>query len=216
MGMRLTIFGGTGRTGQPLVAQALTGGHEVTALARSPEKAAAILPLDADGLTLLEGDLLDAAAVRRASDGADAVINVAGPVKGAPDDLQQRAIGHLLAAMDEHGVRRIVTLTGAGVRIPGDTPKLVDRAFGTALKVLQGRLLEDSVAYVAAVRASGTDWTIVRAPRLLDAPATGTVVIRTHVGQGTSSKLTREDLATVLLDAVADDATIGTAPVVSN
>ncbi len=118
--------------------------------------------------------------------------------------------------MDEHGVRRIVTLTGAGVRLTGDTPKAVDRVFGTALKLLQGKLLADSVAYVEAVRTSDTDWTVVRAPRLLDGSVTGTVVSRPHVGQGTSSKLTREDLATFLLDAVTDDATIGTAPAVSN
>jgi putative NADH-flavin reductase len=214
--MKLAIFGGTGRTGQPLVAQALARGHEVTALARSAEKAAETLPLDADGLQLVTGDLLDPAAVSTVVAGADAVINVAGQVKGAPEDLQRRAIGHILAAMDEHGVRRIVTLTGAGVRIPGDTPKVVDRVFGTALKLLQGKLLEDSVAYVDAVRSSDTDWTVVRAPRLLDGPATGSTVSRPHVGQGTSSKLTRADLATLLLDIAADDATIGTAPAVSN
>lgn len=214
--MRLAILGGTGRTGQPLVAQALTRGHEVTALVRSSEKAAAVLPTDADGLTLVEGDLLDASAVSKVVAGVDAVINVAGQVKGAPEDLQQRAIGHILVAMDQDGVRRIVTLTGAGVRIPGDTPTAVDRIFGTALKLLQGKLLADSVACVEAVRTSGTDWTVVRAPRLLDGPATGTVVTRPHVGQGASSKLTREDLATYLLDAVTDDATIGTAPAVSN
>lgn len=214
--MRLAIFGGTGRTGRALVEQALGRGHEVTALVRSSDKAAAVLPADAADLTLVQGDLLDAAAVSRASDGAEAAINVAGPVKDGPEDLQQRAMAHILAALDEHGLRRLVTLTGAGVRLPGDTPKLVDRVFGTALKLLQGAVLADSVAAVAAVRSSDTDWTVVRVPRLLDAPATGTVVIRPHVGQGTSAKLTRPDLATVLLDTVADDATIGTAPVVSN
>ncbi len=82
--MRLAIFGGTGRSGQPLVAQALTRGYEVTALVRSTGKAAAVLPPDADGLTLVEGDLLNAAAVSKAVAGTDAVTTSPGRSRVRP------------------------------------------------------------------------------------------------------------------------------------
>jgi uncharacterized protein YbjT (DUF2867 family) len=36
--MKLAIFGATGRTGRPLVQQALEAGHEVVALVRTPAK----------------------------------------------------------------------------------------------------------------------------------------------------------------------------------
>ena len=35
-GMQLAVFGATGRTGRPLVQQALDWGHDVVAFARSP------------------------------------------------------------------------------------------------------------------------------------------------------------------------------------
>jgi putative NADH-flavin reductase len=36
--MRLAVFGATGRTGRPLVAQALAASHEVVAFARDPAR----------------------------------------------------------------------------------------------------------------------------------------------------------------------------------
>lgn len=36
--MRIAIFGASGRTGRPLVEQALEAGHEVRALVRDPSK----------------------------------------------------------------------------------------------------------------------------------------------------------------------------------
>jgi NADPH-dependent curcumin reductase CurA len=51
-GTRITVFGTTGRTGQPLVRQALGRGHDVVAFARSPAK----LDVTDDALTVVEGD----------------------------------------------------------------------------------------------------------------------------------------------------------------
>lgn len=133
--MNIAVLGATGRTGVAVVQQALERGHVVQALVRSSSKAA-LLP-DHDRLIVVEGDLLDESAVTKVVDGVDAVINVAGHVKGSPKDLQQRAIAVLLPVMRDRGVRRIVTLTGAGVRHPDDRPKPVDRVFGFALKLLQ-------------------------------------------------------------------------------
>lgn len=214
--VQLAIFGTTGRTGVPLVHQALERGHDVRALARSRAKAAELLPVDHGRFELVEGDLLDADAVQRTVAGTDAVVNVAGQVKGAPTDLQQRAIGHVLDAMRRHDVARLVTLTGAGVRVEGDRPTPVDRVFGTLLKLLQRELLEDSVAYVAKVRASDRDWTVVRAPRLTDGARRGTP-LRTaaSVGGGTGTQLGREDLAAFLLELVEQGSWSRQAPVVS-
>lgn len=60
--MKLTVFGGTGRTGQLVVEQALAAGHEVIVLARNPEKVAIQHP----ALEIVQGDVQDAAAVERA------------------------------------------------------------------------------------------------------------------------------------------------------
>jgi hypothetical protein len=69
-----------------------------------------------------------------------------------------------------------------------------DGAFGVVLRLTQRRLVEDSIAAVDAIRASGLDWTIIRAPRLTDEPGSGelyvgpvgresgTMVARGHAG----------------------------------
>ncbi|HVM20087.1 MAG TPA: NAD(P)H-binding protein [Egibacteraceae bacterium] len=207
------MLGATGRTGVPLVGQALARGHSVRALVRSHDKAAR-LPAD-DRLTLVEGDLLDAGAVSKVIEGSAAVLNVAGPGKGSPPGLQQRAIGLIIAAMTEHGVDRLITLTGAGVRDEGDQPKVIDRLFHAALKTVQGQLLADSEAYVRAVRDSGLRWTVVRAPRLVDAPVQGRYRVVRHVGAASGTKLARTDLATFILDELDGGTYVGAMPVVS-
>ena len=58
--MKLAIFGATGRTGKPLVKQALEAGHEVVALVRTPAK----MPLPSDRLTVVQGDSMRALMLR--------------------------------------------------------------------------------------------------------------------------------------------------------
>jgi len=50
--MRIAVFGATGRTGRPLVRQALDRRHDVVAFARSPSK----LNAENAGVTVVEGD----------------------------------------------------------------------------------------------------------------------------------------------------------------
>ncbi|MBA2577486.1 MAG: NAD(P)H-binding protein [Euzebyaceae bacterium] len=212
--MRLTVFGATGRTGVTLVRQALDRDHEVRALVRAPARASA-LPADGERLVLVEGDLLDPAAVRSAVDGGEAVVNVSGPAKGSPADLQQRATAAIVDAMTAEGIRRLVTLTGAGVSVPWDRPKPVDRVFGILLRLVQRQVLADSEAAVRAVRASDLDWTVVRVPRLTDAPPRGRWRVAPGVGAGTGTQLSRADLAAFLLDTVESGGHVAELPVVS-
>jgi len=211
--MKLAVLGATGRTGMEVVRQALERGDAVQALVRSESKAA--LLGSHDRLILVEGDLLDAAAVGKVLDGVDAVINVAGHVKGSPKDLQRHAIAVVLAAMRDRGVRRIVTLTGAGVRHPDDRPKFIDKLFGAALRILQRDLLDDSVAYVDVVQASDADWTIVRAPRLTDEDGRGTYRVARTVGADSGMKVSRADLARFILDEAHSGRHVREMPVVS-
>lgn len=79
---------------------------------RDPGKAAA-LPVH-DRLVVVEGDLLDDTSVNKVVDGVDAVVHVAGPVKGSPEDLQRRAITVVLEAMAERGGEPLISLKGGG------------------------------------------------------------------------------------------------------
>jgi len=213
--MRLTVLGATGRTGVPLVAAALQRGHTLTCLVRDPGKAERLLPVGDERLTLEIGDATEPAAIERAVAGAAAVVDVTGPVPGGPKRLRSEVVAGLLPAMDRHGLDRLVFLTGAGVRVEGDTPRIADRAIRGVLSLVQGEILQDGQAAVAAIAASSTDWTVVRVPRLVDAERRGTIRTASKVGGGTGTTLGRGDLAVFLLDALEQREWVRQAPVVS-
>lgn len=208
--VKVAIFGATGRTGRHLVEGALADGHEVVVLVRDPGK----LGVSHEGLRVVEGDVLIPYRVEETVAGADVVLSALGHTKTSTADVQTRGTRNIVAAMHEHGVRRLVSLTGAGVRDPGDRPKLVDRVFAGLLKVLQRDVLEDAEHHAEVIKGSGLDWTIVRAPRLTDGPATGKYRVGL-VGQNSGTKVSRADVAGFMLRGLADDTYVGQAPMVS-
>lgn len=209
-GMKLAVFGASGRTGRPLVEQALAQGHEVKALVRDPSK----LSTSHDRLAVIRGDVLDAAKVDEAVAGTDAVLSVLGQTKTSPKGLQTRGTQNIIAAMGEHGVRRLVSLTGAGVRDPRDRPKLVDKAIMFLLKRLQPALLEDGMRHAEVIRASDLEWVIVRGPRLTEGPRKGEYRVG-MIGENSGTLISRADLADFMLHQTTEDTYLRQMPVVS-
>jgi uncharacterized protein YbjT (DUF2867 family) len=213
--MQLAVLGATGRTGVPLVETALQRGHTLTCLVRDRRKAERLLPVENGRLKLEVGDVTDAAAIDRTVKGAAAVVDVTGPVKGGPKRLRSEVVTHLLPALERHAIDRVLFLTGAGVRVPGDAPGVADRAIRGLMSLLQGEILADGQAAVAVLMAAPLDWTIVRAPRLTEAEPRGTIRTAANVGGGTGTTLGRGDLAAFLLDELEQRAWIRQAPVIS-
>lgn len=210
----LAVFGATGRTGRLVVEEALVRGDRVRALARDPATAPAEW-LNADAVHIVAGDALDAAAVRRTIEGASAVVVVLGHAKDSPANVLERSMRNILAAMDKTGVRRIVYLTGAGVGQSADRPGIVDRVFQALVRVVARDLYRDSVASTALLRASGLDWTVCRATRLVD----GAAGAELHVGPlGPSAKprVSRADIARWIVAEVHDRRHVHDTPVVTN
>jgi len=99
--MTILVTGSTGRIGSQVVGQLAGSGHPVLALTRSPEKAD--FP---PGVSAVQGDLLDADAMRAALVGVKTLFLLVGNV---PDELTQ-AINTLGLAHDA-GVQGIVYLS---------------------------------------------------------------------------------------------------------
>lgn len=198
--MRIAIFGSTGGTGKSLVRQALQRGHEVVAFARRPGE----IGIDDPRLTLVGGDVLDAAAVRRTVDGTDAAVSVLGVRMGQPaSTVRSTGTGRIVSALAEAGVRRFVSCStvGAGAHLqslPWLARMLLPRVVG-AWRLEEAGRQED------VIRASRLDWTILRPPRLVDGPATGTYRIGEDLAAGFGGKLTRGNLAAALLDQLESD-----------
>src|SRR5712691_6623735 len=73
--MKLAVLGATGGTGLEIVRQAIEHGHSVTAFVRSPER---LNPFQ-DRINVKQGDLLNAAELKQAIQGHEAVLSGFGP-----------------------------------------------------------------------------------------------------------------------------------------
>lgn len=208
--MKIAVFGATGRTGRPLVERALAEGHEVVALARDPSK----LGMRHEKLRVAAGDVLDAGAVEGVVAGTDAVMSTIGHTKTSPKDVQTRGTRNIVAAMEKHGVKRLVSLTGAGVRDPEDQPKPVDKVFGFLLKTLQKDVIEDAERHANVIQASNPDWVIVRGPRLTEGPRKGTYRVGL-VGKNSGTQISRADIADFMLQQATNNSYLRQMPMVS-
>ena len=113
----IPITGATGFAGRHAVAELLLRGHRLRALVRSPEKAG--LP---EGVELVKGDLADAEALVQLTDGADAIVHLAGALTGldcaayfSVNELGTRALAD---AAQRAGVRRFVHISSLAAREP--------------------------------------------------------------------------------------------------
>ena len=207
----IALFGATGKTGSRVLARAVAAGHQVRVLVRDPGK----LGVVGDQVTVVTGDVLDAAAVDRTVAGTEVVLSVFGQVKGSPRDLQARGTGLIVQAMQRHGVSRVVTLSGGGLRAPQDRPKLPDRLIRAALKLMAGFVLADAEGHLAVLEESGLDWTVVRGPRLTEEPGKGRYRVG-WVGVDASTQISRDDLADFILTQVEDRRFVLQLPFVSD
>ncbi|MFC6903755.1 complex I NDUFA9 subunit family protein [Halalkalicoccus tibetensis] len=143
--MKVLVTGGTGFIGRYLCAELDERGHDVTALARSPD--ASGLPA---GVEVVEGDVTDRGTLDFA--GQDAVVNLVAlsPLfepKGEKthESVHLGGTRNVVSEATDAGVERIVQMSALGADPDGPTEYI--RAKGKA---------------EAVVRESALDWTIVR------------------------------------------------------
>ena len=109
--MKVLVTGGTGFVG-PYVVRALAGaGHDVRALVR---RAGAAQGLPAEEVV---GDVTDAASLRRAVEGVDAVVHLVAIISGSPEDFERimsQGTRDLVAAAKDAGVKRFVHMSALG------------------------------------------------------------------------------------------------------
>lgn len=201
--MNLTIFGASGQTGMFVVERALLLENRVTAYVRSPQT----FPLSADNLVIVPGDVRMAAPVAQAIEGADAVVCAVGVRPGSgKSNVSSEATANIIAGMKEHGVRRLIAVTAAGLSNRGPRTSAISNLF---MKVFVS--LEDKERQEHLIRESGLDWTIVRPPLLNNEPHTGSYKVGEDLQPGLTSKFARADLADFVLDLLNDDTYVGQA-----
>jgi putative NADH-flavin reductase len=195
--MRLTVFGASGRVGGQVVRQALSAGHTVTAVVR--ERASFEAPAGVRTVRVpdLDGLLLPAE--------CDAVLSAIGPRGRSDGPVASNATRGILAAIAP--ATRFVAVSAAPVGPP--PPDFLNRRL---LFPFIGRVLratyDDLRAMEALIRASATEWTVVRPPKFVDRPLTGRyrTVVGANVPRGYT--ISPPDVAHAMLAVLADPATV--------
>lgn len=160
--MKIALIGATGFVGAPLLEELLQRGHQVTVLARHPAKLAA-----RKGLTVVAADAQDAAQVRQAVTGHDAVLSAYNPGWTVPDIHDQFLKGTraIHAGVREAGVRRLLVVGGAGSLFVAPGLQLVDTPQFPA-EYKQGALAAREALNLIR-QEEALDWTFLSPPILL-------------------------------------------------
>jgi uncharacterized protein YbjT (DUF2867 family) len=113
--MTVLVTGGTGFVGHHVVHALRARERPVRALVRDPRRAAR---LAAWGSELVEGDVTDAASLRTACAGVEAVVHLVAIIKGARAEFERvmaQGTRNVVAAAQEAGVRRFVLASALGL-----------------------------------------------------------------------------------------------------
>jgi putative NADH-flavin reductase len=210
--MKITVFGATGPTGQALVRQALSKGHEVTAYVRRTD-----VFTPGPDLSVVVGQLSDTEAMTKAIAGADAVVNLLGPAQKDPSNpVIFEATERIADIAIEQGVRRQVVVTAWGVaERRAETPwffravllkTILKKSF--AIKEIQQKILRDPV------RAAWLDLTLVQPGQLIKGDHA--TYKASDDGRTIKSKVSRPGLAAAILDVIEGNRWVGKSVVVGS
>jgi putative NADH-flavin reductase len=216
--MRITIFGATGAVGSRAVAEALSRGHEVTAVARTDHRLKALAQAlqrtatvgwgagGAAGLRLRQGDASDVADVARLSQGQDVVISATRPVPGHEHELAIAAKG-MSAGLAGSAVRLVVVGGAASLTVPGDprTTVVDGPDFPSELRPIA---LACNEQFEVVRTSDDVDWVYLSPPATLEP---GVRTGRYRVGRDEllvapdgASYISMEDFAVALLDEIEE------------
>jgi uncharacterized protein YbjT (DUF2867 family) len=172
--MRIAVIAASGRSGQAFVREALAAGHTVHAGIRGEN------PFEpSDTLKVLQCDATDLEQVTALIDRCDAVVSLIGHVKGSSDFVQSDATKTLVRAMEVAGIKRLVSLTGVGVWVPGDRFRLFVNLLNRLSALVGVKRFEDGIRHVKILKASKLDFTVLRV-LLLTSGEPGKFTLRAH------------------------------------
>ena len=129
--MDIVVFGGSGMIGQRVTREALNRGHSVTAVVRNPSQ----FPFTHPNLTVKAGNVLNPDEIAQLVAEHDAVVNATRQPADVPGQTYSDAARALIDGMTRAGVRRLLTVGGAG-----------------SLEVAPGLQLVDTPSFPAAWR----------------------------------------------------------------
>jgi putative NADH-flavin reductase len=208
--MKILIIGATRGIGLQVLQQALAEDHDVTVLARNPQK----LPVEHERLRVVQGDILGNPAVSSATEGQDAVISCIGimPTR-KPVSVFSAGVDIVLESMNKNKVNLLISVTGIGA---GDS-----RGHGGFYydKIFQPFFLKtiyaDKDREESLIKDSQVDWVIVRPGFLTNGAMTGTYRVLTDLADVKAGKISRADVAHFILNQLDSTKYLGKTPLLT-
>ena len=198
--MHVLILGATRGVGRHVLAQALDGGHDVTAFART----AATIP-GHPRLRAVQGDVSDGGALLNdAMRGQDVVVSALG--KGMTlksEGVIQRSVPPILEAMRATAVRRLIVTSAIGV---GETIRDAPLFSRLMIRLLLKDIYADKIAGEQHILRSDLDWTLVQPAQLTDGPLTRTYRAGERLVLRGMPKISRADAAHFIIRQLDDAA----------
>lgn len=211
--MKVAIFGASGATGRLLTRRCADAGYQITALLRHPETFPLRLLVRA-----VPGSAFDPAAVAQTIEGADVVLSALGANSLGKEDVLERAVPQIVAAMQHQGVRRIIVLGSGGAK-PGALDQQSAWRRWIVEHIVYKTLLKWPVAsqrsQYATLSASNLDWTMAMPPMLTNGRGRGTWRTDPDALPPNASRISREDVADFMMQQITNPEWIGKAVYIS-
>ena len=198
--LKIAVIGGGGTIGQRIVREALDRGHRVTVIARDPAR----VTVSHERLSIVQGNVLDAARVAELAAGQGVVVSAVGSARAKDPDptLYRKAAESLVDALRKLGPKapRLIVVGGAG--------SLQNEAGVMLLERLPPERLPESLGQKAALdhyrTVSDVQWTYFSpAGRIEPGKRTGVFRLggdQVVVDSRGESRISMEDYAVALMD----------------
>jgi len=203
--MNIAIFGASGATGKLLTQRCLAAGYNVTATPSHTGKFSL-----RDRVQVVQGSPFDLASVRQTIKDADAVLSALGAKSLRKEDVLERSVPQIIAAMQEtisqsKPVRRIIVLGSAGA-LPSSLDKQPARRRWVVQNIVYNTFLKWPVASQISqwnnLSHSNLDWTMVMPPMLTNGPARGSYRIDGDALPPNGSRISRADVADFMMQQI--------------
>ncbi len=185
-------------------------GFEVVAFVYS-DRSIRYFPIDT---VVKKGNIMEYDSVLEAIRGSDAVISVIGHIKGSDPFMQTKGMVNLAKAMEEIGIKRLLSLTGTGARVRDDKPSILDKVLNYIVGRVDPERINDGVEHLKVLRKSNLDWTVVRVLKL---GKSNKEIKKYKLTDGGPAELltSRKKAARVLVELVNHKEYIGKFPIIS-
>lgn len=204
--MKVVIFGASGKTGQIVTQLCLQQSYSVRAFVHTAHLK------QQEGLDVVQGDIHDPEAVNEALLGCDAVVSCLGSWGTKTKNIVSTGTEHIISAMQQHGVRRIITLTGSDAITPGQQLGFAQKLLRVSIKLGAGKILADGERHIELLTQTGLDWTVIRSPIMTSSQ--GAAYVLKAEGPALPTLISRRAVAQAMVDQITDTAWLRQAPVI--